>query len=96
MERLIPINIVGAEVTTIGIVFNEETKLPDFSVTVSLIDGQNKRLTSITVDSRSYFGVQGACEKSIEFMELASKIKKELDTLVTRHLNKQQKILEAK
>lgn len=95
MERLIPINIIGAEVSEIGLIFNEETKLPDFTVRVHLIEAQGKRLTSITVDSRDYYGVQGRCEKSALFMELASKIKNELNVLVTRHLNAQQKILEA-
>lgn len=95
MEQLIPINIVGAEVTQIGLVFDAETKLPDFNISVSLIDSKGSRLTAITVDSRAYFGAHGACQKSALFMELAAKLKNELNILVTRHLNSQQKILEA-
>lgn len=95
MERLIPINIVGAKVTAMGFVFDQDIKLPEFSATVALIDGKGTTITSINIDSRKYHSNLGECEKSAYLMELAAKTRNELDVLITRHMNKNQKVLEA-
>lgn len=94
MDKLIPISIVGAKITSFTIEFDSEG-LPEFNASVGLIDSQGKQLTSIYITSKPYYS-NGQCEKSIAFMELTGKIRKELDVLVTRHINAQQKTLEVK
>lgn len=93
-ERLIPINIVGAKVTSMAFMFDNATTLPEFSATVALVDDKDKTITSMSVDSRQYCGNGAPCEKSAYLIELAAKTRIELNTLITRHMNSQQKILD--
>jgi hypothetical protein len=94
MEKLIPINIVGARVSSMGFTYKDESNIPDFAMCIDLIDAQDKRLTSISIRSESWDS--NRCEPSMRLLELAASIRKELDILATQHLNRQQKILEAK
>jgi hypothetical protein len=92
-EKLIPINIIGAKVTAMGFVFEDENSIPEFNATVSLIDDANRKITSINIDSRRYYGSGEPCEKSIRLLELAGQLRAELNILVTQHMNSKQKAL---
>lgn len=93
MEKLIPINIVGARVSSMGFTYKDENQIPDFGMVIELIDAQDRRLTSISIRSESWDS--NRCEPSMRLLELAANIRKELDMLATQHLNKKQKVLEA-
>ena len=86
---------MGAKVTALAFDFPDGQILPDFTCSVSLVTDKGKRLTSIQVGSRSWHE-NGGCELSMKAAELVSKLKEEMDVIVTQHLNMHQNVLEAK
>jgi len=93
--RLLPINITGAKVTALSFEFSEDDSLPTFRTCVALYDNYGKRITTIQISNQSW-DTLGKCEMTIDLVELAGKVRRELESVVTTHMNKQNKTLEMK
>jgi hypothetical protein len=90
--NLIPIQITGARVNAMAFQYKDDDHVPEFSCTVELIDAHGKKITSISISSASW--LSDRCEPSLKLIELAAKIKNELDNMVTIHMNQKQRIIE--
>jgi hypothetical protein len=93
ISTLIPIQITQAEVESVAIDYSDTEYVPTIEVKVSLRDVWGKRITSISLGSRSWYSDKLSITP--EIVELFGKIRRELDIAVTLHMNKQNKQLEA-
>lgn len=95
MDKLIPIEITSAKIDRIQITFGKDEDLPGWAAEVSLLMQDNSRLTSITVSCEDWRGKDHQAERSVNFIGLAGELRDEINKLVTQHINKFQKRLEA-
>ena len=93
-DELIPIEITKSRVERIAI-FYKENELPEWQAEVALITHTGQRLTSIWVQTDAY-PADKCAERSPRFLSVAKLIRNEVNVLVTQHINKFQKVLEAK
>jgi hypothetical protein len=93
MDKLIPIEIVGAKLECLQVTFSDKEP-PHWQAQVALIMQNKSQLTSIWVRSNEY-DENKCAERSCRFVDLAGSLKNEITKLVTQHINKFQKTLEA-
>ena len=93
MSEFIPINITKAKVVAISLKYGKD-KL-EFNAEVSLLNDREEQVTSIYVGNGNWDEKNNA-EMSIETIELAKKVRKEVEISVIRHMNKKQNIIEHK
>jgi hypothetical protein len=94
VDKLIPIEITGAKITTLVIHFTDGDQVPEWSAEVALLLPNKSQLTSIWVKTNDWPEERQA-EKSTQFIMLAADLQKEIQTLVNQHINRFQRKLEA-
>ena len=95
MERLIPINITKAKIEKIALTFSDSDKELNYNAEVTLIDDYGKHITSIYI-SNGGWNKDDRAKITPYIIDLAGKIRAEVEVQVIRHINKQQRTLEHK
>ena len=91
--KLVPIEITDGEIT--GIQIDCETKDLHLSFNVSLIDNYGKKITTITIGTRSWCSI-GNLKISTKSYALVGELLKELKICAIQHMNVSRKIIESK
>jgi hypothetical protein len=95
-ERFIPINITKAQIVAIYLQFKPERL--EYRAEVALfseIGGQERKVTSINVGNDAWDEKQRA-DLSLETIDLASRLREEVEVAVVRFMNSKQNVLEHK
>ena len=90
MEKLIPISITQAKLTALNL--DLDGPVPKFYATVSLLMENGDRLTSINVGAD--WSESKNLDPSIEMIKLIAELKDATEVIVTRHINRFQKVID--
>lgn len=93
MDRLIPINITKAKVVSVYLQYKKDQL--EFSAEVGLISEYGKPLTTIRVGNGNWEKESNA-ELSLETIDLANKVREEIEIAVIRFMNSKQNVIEHK
>ena len=91
-KKFLPINITKA--TVISVALKYEEKQLKFNAEVALINEYGKRITSVYVGNDNWNGENA--ELTLLCIDLAKKIRAEIEDSVTKFMNAQQKIIDYK